>query len=109
MSGLVAMNYDKPSPVQEETIPFALTGSNIIARAKNGTGKTGAYVIPILEMLDMTSKEIQSLVLVPTRELALQVSAVIKEMGRFLKVECMVSTGGTDFKEDIFRLKQSVA
>lgn len=58
MYGLVSMGYDKPSPVQEEVIPFALAGSNIIARAKNGTGKTGAYVIPILEMLDRDSNDI---------------------------------------------------
>jgi ATP-dependent RNA helicase DDX6/DHH1 len=45
------------------------------------------------------------LVLVPTRELALQVSSVIKEMGKFLNIECMVSTGGTDFREDIYRIK----
>jgi ATP-dependent RNA helicase DDX6/DHH1 len=71
MMGLVAMGYANPSPVQEETIPFALAGSNIIARAKNGTGKTGAYVIPILEMIELTVRDIQALVLVPTRELAL--------------------------------------
>lgn len=70
MQGLAASNYDKPSPIQEETIPFALAGSNIIARAKNGTGKTGAYIIPILEMLE-SEGQIQSLILVPTRELAL--------------------------------------
>ena len=71
MMGLISMGYDKPSPVQEETIPFALAGSNIIGRAKNGTGKTGAYVIPLLEMLELDVKDIQSLILVPTRELAL--------------------------------------
>lgn len=82
-----------------------MAGSNIIARAKNGTGKTGAYVIPILEMLEQEA-HIQSLILVPTRELALQVSSLVKEIGKYMKVECMVSTGGTDFKEDIYRLKQ---
>ncbi|CAD8211709.1 unnamed protein product [Paramecium octaurelia] len=107
MQGLAAANYEKPSPIQEESIPFALAGSNIIARAKNGTGKTGAYIIPILEMLE-TEGQIQSLILVPTRELALQVSSLVKEIGKYMKVECMVSTGGTDFKEDIYRLKQVV-
>lgn len=58
MMGLVSMGYDKPSPVQEETIPFALAGSNIIGRAKNGTGKTGAYVIPLLELLETDVKDI---------------------------------------------------
>lgn len=50
--------YDKPSPVQEEVIPLALAGKNIIARAKNGTGKTAAYSIPIIERLDLNKKHI---------------------------------------------------
>lgn len=58
MMGLVSMGYLNPSPVQEETIPFALANSNIIARAKNGTGKTGAYVIPTLEMIENDIKNI---------------------------------------------------
>ncbi len=52
-------------------IPLALAGKNIIARAKNGTGKTAAYSIPIIERLDVTKTNIQALILVPTRELAL--------------------------------------
>ena len=63
--------FEKPSPVQEEVIPLALAGQNIIARAKNGTGKTAAYTIPIIERLDVKKKYIQSVILVPTRELAL--------------------------------------
>ena len=59
--------------MQEEVIPLALAGKNIIARAKNGTGKTAAYTIPIIEKLDLTKPYIQAVVLVPTRELALQV------------------------------------
>jgi len=48
------------------------------------------------------------LFLVPTRELALQVSSVVKELGKYIKVECMVSTGGTSFKEDVYRLENTV-
>lgn len=59
MMGLVEKNFDKPSPVQEECIPLILAGKNLIARAKNGTGKTGAYVIPTLEKLDVEKKYIQ--------------------------------------------------
>jgi ATP-dependent RNA helicase DDX6/DHH1 len=50
--GLFEKGYERPSPIQEESIPIALTGKNIIARAKNGTGKTGAFVIPILEKIN---------------------------------------------------------
>lgn len=51
--GIVELGFDKPSPVQEECIPLALAGKSIIARAKNGTGKTGAFCIPILEKIDL--------------------------------------------------------
>jgi len=85
-----------------------MLGQNVIARAKNGTGKTGAYVIPILDKIDTAKEYIQALILVPTRELALQTSAVLKELGKFMKVESMVSTGGTSVKEDIYRLYKVV-
>jgi len=65
-------------------------------------------VIPILEKLDTSKKHIQALILVPTRELALQISSVVKNLGKFIGVECMVSTGGTSFKEDIYRLHKIV-
>jgi ATP-dependent RNA helicase DDX6/DHH1 len=65
------MGYEAPSPIQEETIPFALEGRNIIARAKNGTGKTASYSIPLIEKVDTSVNKIQALVLVPTRELAM--------------------------------------
>jgi len=54
--GLYELGFEKPSPIQEECIPIALQGKNIIARAKNGTGKTGAYSIPLVERID-TSKD----------------------------------------------------
>ena len=107
--------YDNPSPVQEEVIPVALKSNDIIARAKNGTGKTGSFVIPILQLINTNPKDkeilnsIQSLVLVPTRELALQISSTFKEIGKYLNVQCMVSIGGTNIKEDILRLKSGVS
>lgn len=108
LMGIFEKGYEKPSPVQEEVIPYANLGQHIIARAKNGTGKTGAYVIPILEKIDTAKINIQALILVPTRELALQTSFIIKEIGKFMKVESMVSTGGTSVKDDIFRLYKTV-
>ena len=79
--GIFEMGYEKPSPIQEESLPVALAGKSILARAKNGTGKTGAFVIPILEKCNTTKNAIQGLILVPTRELALQTSSVVKEIG----------------------------
>ena len=102
------MGFENPSPIQEEAIPLALKGQNIVARSKNGTGKTASYAIPIIQRIDTSLNKIQALVLVPTRELAMQTSHVIKELGKHKKIESMVSTGGTSVKEDIYRLYQTV-
>jgi ATP-dependent RNA helicase DDX6/DHH1 len=108
LKGIYEKGYEKPSPVQEEVIPIALTGKDIIARAKNGTGKTGSFVIPILEKVDFSLKYVQAVILVPTRELALQISSTIKEIGKYLNVQCMITTGGTNLKDDIYRLHNPV-
>ena len=59
--GIYEKGFDKPSPIQEESIPIALTGSNILARAKNGTGKTAAFCIPALEKIDSDKNVIQGI------------------------------------------------
>ncbi|EWM20640.1 RNA helicase,ATP-dependent, DEAD-box type [Nannochloropsis gaditana] len=104
LMGIYEKGFEKPSPVQEEAIPILLSGRNVLARAKNGTGKTAAFIIPCLEKTDVTKQHIQVLMLVPTRELALQTSSIVKEMGKHMNVQCMVSTGGTTLKDDIMRL-----
>ena len=59
LKGIYEKGFEKPSPIQEESIPIALTGSDILARAKNGTGKTGAFCIPVLERIDPNTNVIQ--------------------------------------------------
>eukprot|EP00928_Gymnodinium_smaydae_P040887 TRINITY_DN27698_c0_g2_i2.p2 TRINITY_DN27698_c0_g2~~TRINITY_DN27698_c0_g2_i2.p2 ORF type:complete len:507 (+),score=110.02 TRINITY_DN27698_c0_g2_i2:110-1522(+) len=108
LMGIFEKGYEKPSPIQEDSIPVALAGKSVLARAKNGTGKTGAFCIPLLEKVDTSKNEIQGLILVPTRELALQTSSVVKELGRYMNVQCMVSTGGTLLCEDIMRFYNEV-
>lgn len=132
LQGIYEKGFEKPSPIQEESIPIALTGRDILARAKNGTGKTAAFSIPILERIDTSVKEIQgtergaatvnmlqaiaahflpcsaAMILVPTRELALQTSQVCKELGKHLGIEVMVTTGGTSLRDDIMRLHNVV-
>lgn len=108
LMGIFEAGFEKPSPIQEEAIPIALTGRDILARAKNGTGKTAAYVIPSLERLNPKLNKIQAVLLVPTRELALQTSQVAKTLGKHLGIEIMVTTGGTTLKDDILRLSQTV-
>jgi len=108
LMGIYEKGFEKPSPIQEEAIPIALAGRDILARAKNGTGKTASFLIPALEKTDTTKNTIQVLVLVPTRELALQTSQVCKELGKYMNVQVMVSTGGTSLKDDIMRLYNTV-
>ncbi|GJZ21938.1 DEAD-box ATP-dependent RNA helicase 8-like protein [Tanacetum coccineum] len=108
LMGIYEKGFERPSPIQEESIPIALTGSDILARAKNGTGKTAAFCIPALEKIDTEKNAIQVVILVPTRELALQTSQVCKELGKHLNIQVMVTTGGTSLKDDIMRLYQPV-
>jgi ATP-dependent RNA helicase DDX6/DHH1 len=106
--GIFEAGFEKPSPIQEEAIPIALTRRDILARAKNGTGKTAAFVIPALQHIDVSMNKIQALLLVPTRELALQTSQVCKTLGKHMNTQVMVTTGGTTLKDDILRLAEAV-
>jgi len=108
LMGIFEAGFEHPSPIQEESIPIALTGRDILARAKNGTGKTAAFVIPALEKVNPKLEKIQALLLVPTRELALQTSQVCKTLGKHMGINVMVTTGGTGLREDIVRLNEVV-
>ncbi|KAG4072330.1 hypothetical protein HA402_004262 [Bradysia odoriphaga] len=108
LMGIFQKGWEKPSPIQEAAIPIALGGKDILARAKNGTGKTGAYCIPVLEQIDVNKDYIQALVIVPTRELALQTSQICIELAQHLGIRVMVTTGGTVLKDDIMRIYQKV-
>lgn len=108
LMGIFEKGFEKPSPIQEEAIPIILAGRDVLARAKNGTGKTGSFIIPCLEKVDTSVNTIQVLMLVPTRELALQTSAIVKEIGKHMGVEVMASTGGTNLRDDIMRLYSPV-
>nr|XP_061797172.1 probable ATP-dependent RNA helicase DDX6 isoform X4 [Nerophis lumbriciformis] len=109
LMGIFEMGWEKPSPIQEESIPIALSGRDILARAKNGTGKSGAYLIPLLERIDLKKDYIQALVIVPTRELTLQVSQICIQVSKHMGgVKVMATTGGTNLRDDIMRLDETV-
>ncbi|CAJ0599460.1 unnamed protein product [Cylicocyclus nassatus] len=108
LMGIFEKGWEKPSPIQEASIGVALSGQDILARAKNGTGKTGAYCIPVIEKINPAIKKIQALVIVPTRELALQTSQICVELSKHIKLKIMVTTGGTDLRDDIMRLNGAV-
>ncbi|KPA85895.1 putative ATP-dependent DEAD-box RNA helicase [Leptomonas pyrrhocoris] len=107
--GIFEKGFERPSPVQEEAIPVALQGKDVLARAKNGTGKTASFAIPVLEKVDTHEPYVQALLMVPTRELALQTAQVTKELGKHIPgLEVMVTTGGTTLRDDILRLTNKV-
>eukprot|EP01036_Dinobryon_divergens_P026375 gene26375-35013_t len=108
LMGIFEKGFEKPSPIQEEAIPIILAGRDVLARAKNGTGKTAAFIIPCLEKVDAALSAIQILMLVPTRELALQTSAIVKEISKHMEIQVIVTTGGTNLRDDIMRLYSPV-
>src|ERR1041384_2139198 len=74
-----AIGYESASPIQAATIPALLEGGDILGQAQTGTGKTAAFALPILSQLDLSQKAPQALVLVPTRELAIQVAEAFQK------------------------------
>ncbi|XP_075555598.1 ATP-dependent RNA helicase me31b-like [Dermacentor variabilis] len=104
LMGIFEKGWEKPSPIQDASISIALLGRDILARAKNGTGKMGAYIIPMLQRIDVTKDHIQAMAIIPTRELALQTSQICIELSKHLKARVMVTTGGTNLKDDIMRM-----
>merc|ERR1712123_212639 len=108
LMGIFEKGWEKPSPIQEASIPIAQSGRDVLARAKNGTGKTGAYSIPILDSIDISKDYIQGMIVVPTRELALQTSQIAIELSKHMGIKVMVTTGGTNLKDDIMRIYEKV-
>jgi ATP-dependent RNA helicase DeaD len=79
LMALASVGYEAPSPIQSATIPALLAGSDVLGQAQTGTGKTAAFALPILSRLDLKQRDPQALVLVPTRELAIQVAEAFKK------------------------------
>jgi ATP-dependent RNA helicase RhlE len=97
VDGLDAMGFDKPTPIQEQTIPIILKNKDIIACAQTGTGKTAAYVLPILDkIIHAENRHLNTLIIAPTRELAQQIDQQVEGLGYFLGVSSMSIFGGND-------------
>lgn len=105
ISALDNMNITEPTPIQKESIPLLLAGNDVIGQAQTGTGKTFAYAIPLLESLDYSSKNVQALVMCPTRELSLQVSKEIEKLSENLNVRIATIYGGASYEKQFKELK----
>ncbi|MBS1622586.1 MAG: DEAD/DEAH box helicase [Bacteroidetes bacterium] len=95
VDGLSAMGYTKPTPIQEQSIPVILHDRDLIACAQTGTGKTAAYLLPILhKIVNSDHRHLNTLVIAPTRELALQIDQQIEALGYFINVSSITVYGG---------------
>ena len=105
IDSLVKMNFQSPTGIQTETIPYVFSGIDILAQAQTGSGKTGAFGIPIVDMV-RKSEELQSLILAPTRELAQQVGEQLRLMSRAKGLKVSIIFGGTSIERQIQDLKK---
>ena len=113
-SAIDLLGYERPTPIQEQAIPFALKGQDVLGCAQTGTGKTAAFSIPILQLIQQKGIEskgkrpIQSLILTPTRELAAQIGESIKDYGKHLPIRYSVIFGGVGQGPQVDKLKRGV-
>lgn len=98
LQGIEAMNFLAPTPVQDQVIPVILEGRDLIASAQTGTGKTGAFLLPVLHKIftGQPGDYIKCLIVVPTRELAIQISQQIEGFSYFVDVSSLAVFGGSD-------------
>jgi len=112
LRGLYAFGFDTPSPIQKKAVgPMISTDrdgkrNDIIAQAQSGTGKTGAFSVGVLEIVDAKKDYTQALILAPTHELANQIKSVITSLGNFLKIKIQLLVGGTSVDEDKQKLEK---
>lgn len=105
-ANIAKMGFEKPTPIQDQSINRLIDGENLIGIANTGTGKTGAFLIPIIEnLMDDKKDKFQSLIIVPTRELALQVYDEFKKLALNLKLTAGCFIGGTNIDKDVRSLK----
>ena len=108
LSGVISMGYDTPTPIQEQAIPVALEGRDLLGLAQTGTGKTAAFVLPILHHLASTppKRGVRYLVLAPTRELAEQINDAFNLLGKHLRIKAVSVYGGVAKGPQIAKIRR---
>jgi ATP-dependent RNA helicase RhlE len=111
---LIELGYETPTPIQEQAIPEVLKGQDLVACAQTGTGKTGAFAIPIINYIHKIvggakkTKKIRTLVVTPTRELAIQIAESFDAYGKYTNIKTMVVFGGVNQNSQVDQLKSGV-
>jgi ATP-dependent RNA helicase DeaD len=104
---LTEMNFTEPSPIQAAAIPVLIDGDDVIGLAQTGTGKTAAFALPVLQRVRPHQRNVQALILCPTRELALQVTEAIKKMGKYVpKLLVLAVYGGQPINKQLQVLRR---
>ncbi|MBE6183363.1 DEAD/DEAH box helicase [Heyndrickxia ginsengihumi] len=99
----------QPTPIQEQAIPFVLSGKDVIAQAQTGTGKTFAFILPLLQQLDLNANYVQALIIAPTRELALQITEETEKLITDRNViRVLALYGGQDVEKQLKKLQKNV-
>ncbi|HSW35679.1 MAG TPA: DEAD/DEAH box helicase [Candidatus Limnocylindrales bacterium] len=105
MKAIFKMGFESPTAIQEEVVPPAMLGQDIIGQAQTGTGKTAAFGIPLVEKIGVEATDIKGLVLTPTRELAIQVAEELNTIGQYKGIKALPVYGGQDINRQIRSLK----
>ncbi len=108
VKAVTELGYTTPTPIQAAVIPAMLSGQDVMGQAQTGTGKTAAFALPVLQNLAPGVKRVQTLILAPTRELAMQVAESIYAYGRHQGVKVLAIYGGQPYERQIRRLKKGV-
>lgn len=109
LRAVTEMGFEAASPIQAQAIPAQLEGRDMVGQAQTGTGKTAAFGIPLLQKLDPENKKLQAIVLLPTRELAIQVAEEIRRLAKFMHgIKVLPVYGGQDIVRQIRALKDGV-
>lgn len=108
LRGIYSYGYEKPSSIQQKSIPIMFSGRDIIAQAQSGMGKTGSFSIGTLQNIDVTKNNVQALFLAPTHELAKQTNNVVKSIGSMMNgLKTKILIGGTSIQDDAEDIKNN--
>ncbi|GAB4855034.1 hypothetical protein Ancab_023620 [Ancistrocladus abbreviatus] len=108
LRGIYAYGFEKPSAIQQRAISPIIQGRDVIAQAQSGTGKTSMIALTVCQTVDTSTREVQALILSPTRELASQTEKVILAIGDFINIQAHACIGGKSVGEDIRKLEYGV-
>lgn len=108
LRGIYAYGFERPSAIQQRAIMPVVKGKDVVAQAQSGTGKTATFSISILQAIDVNIKQVQALVLAPTRELAQQIHKVLVALGDYMNIECLAAVGGAVIRDAVTKLQEGV-